>query len=176
MRILTFIFTLFILSACQSSSKYSEKRYDDENISKTKKINGIYNREFFWHGLKYYDKINGHKLIERKVYAEEKLLYKYPINQSNFPKTKIWLASGNNFLQKSVYDTIFFSNPELPWMNRIAWCRGATISRVSDSSYLIRATKDAISKSGFFISVSTNYEEIKNNNGFVSDSLILFVK
>ena len=169
-------FLLLTLINCRTSRLYSKKYYDDEVISVSEKIHGVYFRNFKRHNLLYIDKTDGKQIIERKVFRDSNLLYRYPIVKSNIPMTDIKLLSGNNYLKKDFNDTIQIINSGLPIMNRTVYVKGALISRTSDSTYLIKA-KDSISlQAKFYITASDNFEEIKNRKSFISDSLIVEIR
>ena len=167
---------MLILTNCANSELYSKKKYDDQVLSNSEKINGSYTREFTRHGLTYFDKTDDKKIMERKVYSENKLIYKFPINKSTLSKTDLKLLSGNMFLKAGVTDTIQLINDDLPIMNRNVYVKGAAISRTSDSTYLIKAKDSLVSKATFYISVSDNFEEIGGRKSFISDSLQIDIK
>jgi hypothetical protein len=133
-------------------------------------------KQFNRNGLLYIDKKIKNKLVSRCVYLGSKLFYKYPVTRENAGKGVIKLLSGNNFLKSGIVDTIQLSNYLLPSMNRAIYMRGGQISRLSDSSYLVKSNSKIGTWAVFVIMASDNYEEIKNRTGFAVDSLVLRVE
>ena len=171
-----FLLLSIILMGCFSSYRVPSKKYGDQLLSINKNLDGTISKTFLRHGLTYVDKSKQKKLIERKVYDEQRLIYRYPILRSNVGASKIFLASGNNFISKTTVDTLILINNDLPIMNRHFWGKGVVFTRLTDSSYIIKPTSDNTGPSKFYISTSHNYEEIKNDNGFIADSLVLSIR
>lgn len=164
-----------ILTSCFSSYKVPSKKYGDQLISKKQNADGTSTSTFLRHGLTYVDKAKRKKLIERNVFDEGRLIYRYPILRSNVGASKIYLTSGNNFISKVKADTIIFINNDLPIMNRHFWGNNIALTPLTDSSYILKSrVNTGILR--FYISASDNYEEIKNDNGFIADSLGLTTK
>ncbi len=149
--------------------------YTDSIINKSKDIEGFYIVEFKRHGLIYIDKRKQNRIIERSVFEEGKLIYRYPITKESIGTT-MRLQSGKNSLELGVFDTLRIEYRNLPVMNKHVIAIGSTISRLDDSTYLVKAANLISKKVTVQILVSVNYEEIKNDRGFVADSLILNVR
>jgi hypothetical protein len=164
-----------ILTSCFSSYKVPSKKYGDQLVSKKHNANGTSTNTFLRHGLTYIDKAKQKKLIERHVYDDGRLIYRYPILRSNVGASKIYLTSGNNFISKAKGDTIVFINNDLPTMNRHFWGNNITLSPLTDSSYILK-TKAETGVAKFYVSASDIYEEIKNGNGFIADSLVITIR
>ena len=171
-----FLLATIILTGCTTSYKIPSKKYDDKLISTTKNPDGTTTYKFSRHDMEYVDIARHHKLLDRKVYDNNQIIYRYPILKNNVEPTKIVLKSGNDFLAKTGSDTIAFINDELPVMNRHFWGKGVVLSRITENSYLIKPTANNTGYARFYISVSDNYEEVKNGNGFISDSLVLPIR
>jgi hypothetical protein len=133
-------------------------------------------KQFKRHGFLYIDTKIKNKIISRSVYSGYKLFYRYPVTRGNIGKGVIKLSSGNSFLKVGVNDTIQFTGYALPPMNMIAYLKGGQLSRLSDSSYLVKSYSPIGSSTTFVIMASDNYEEIKNRNSVSVDSLVLIVK
>ena len=86
------------------------------------------------------------------------------------------MTSGNDFLSKTGSDTIVFINDDLPVMNRYFWSKGVIFKRITENTYLIKPSSENTGYARFYISISHNYEEIENEMGFISDSLILPIR
>ncbi len=164
------------MAGCFSSYNVPSKKYGDQLLSTNKNLNDITTHTFLRHGLTYVDKTKKKKLIERNVYDEGQLIYRYPVRRSNVGASKIYLTSGNNFILKTTADTVVLINNNLPIMNRHFWGKGIRLSRLTDSSYIIRPTSDNTGAAKFYISASDNYEEIENNKGFIADSLEISIR
>ena len=170
-RLLVVASFIFICISCSNSRKFN-----DQIISKSKDGNGITHKRFNRHDLMYVDKLNGNKILTREVFSNNTLMYRYPFLQRDLIKTELKLLSGNNFLTRSVIDTIFVSTKALPVMNRTVYVKGAMISRTSDSTYLIK-TKDSVSlRATFVVTAYDNFEEISGRQGFIVDSLVIPIK
>ena len=161
---------------CIPSYHVPSKKYGDQLLSTTKNVDGIVTNTFLRHGLTYVDQAEQKKLIKRNVFDEGRLIYKHPILKSNIGASKIFLRSGNNFVSKTTVDTIILINNDLPIMNRHFWGEGVVFSRLTDSSYTIKPTSDNSGTAKFYISTSHNYEEIKSDQGFIADSLVLSIR
>ena len=74
------------------------------------------------------------------------------------------IARGHKLLERKVYDRkqIIYRYP--------------IFSRLTENSYLIKPAANNIGYARLYISVSDNYEEVKNRNGFISDSLVLPIR
>ena len=162
-----------ILTSCSSSYKTPSKKYGDQLLSTDKNLDGTTTNTFLRHGLTYVDKSEKKKLIARKVYDQQRLIYRYPVLRSNLKASKIYLISGNNFISKGTADTIIFQNSDLPVMNRHFWGQGITVRKLTDTSFVIKPSSNNLGIVRFYVSASDNDEEIANNNGFISDSLVL---
>ncbi len=90
-------------------------------------------------------------------------------------RAKIDLTSGNNFMSKVKADTIIFINKDLPIMNRRFWATNIALTPLTDSSYIFK-TRANTGVAKFYVSASDTYEEIKNGNGFIADSLVLTIR
>ncbi len=164
------------MTGCLTTYKIPSKKYDDKIISTSKNLDGTTTYKFYRHDLEYVDTAERHKLLDRKVYDNNQIVYRYPILETNVKPSKIFLKSGNNFLSKTESDTIMFINDNLPIMNRYFWGKGIMFTRITENSYLVKASVNNKGYARFYISVSDNYEEIKKGNGFISDSLVLPIK
>jgi len=173
--LLTF-FILLTLCNCTNSRLYSNKTYDDKVISVSEKINGVYTRKFIRHEWLYIDKTDGKKIIERNIYVENKLLYKYPIDKPSLPKIDLRLLSGNNFIKAGVVDTLLIAKKGLPPMNRsIVAIGGAAIGPLSDSTYFITVLHRLDLKTTIRVIIMDEFEEINGRKIFI-DSLIIPIK
>jgi hypothetical protein len=159
-----------------TSYKIPSKKYGDKPISTIQSGDGTTTYQFSRHDLEYVDIARGHKLLERTVYDRKQIIYRYPILKNNVGPTKIVLKSGNRFLAKTGSDTVVFINNGLPVMNRNFWAKGVVFSRLTENTYLIKPAANNIGYARLYISVSDNYEEVKNRNGFISDSLVLPIR
>jgi len=164
-----------ILTSCFSSYKVRSKKYSDQLVSKKQNADGTSTSTCLRHGLTYIDKAKQKRLTERNVFADGGLIYRYPILRSNVGASKIYLTSGKNFISKATADTIICSNNDLPIMNRHFWGNNITLLPLTDSSYIIK-TRDKTGVAKFYVSASDIYEEIKNGNGFIADSLVLTIR
>ena len=154
----------------------SKKSFKSDNVVISQKVNGVYTKEHYRQGFRFVDQIKGKKILEREVYFDDSLMYRHPINQSQLMKSKFRLYSGNNFLTYSTPDTLEFINRDLPSMNRHFWGTGVTIKTITDKLYLIRPIKSNLEKAYFYISVSSDMDEIKNSPSFISDTLVLPIR
>ena len=171
-----FLPTIFLVTACSSAYKIPSHKYDDKIISTSQNSNGTTTYKFYRHDLVYIDTANKHKLLDRKVYDGDQLVYRYPVLKVNVRPSKIFLKSGNSFLDKSKVDTVMFINNDLPAMNRLLWGKGVIITKLTENAYRIKASPDNTGFARIYISTTHNYEEIENDNGFIADSLVLQVK
>ena len=173
-----YFFLIFLISICFScsQSKYSESRYQDNVITKSVKTKNSYTRNFERHGLTYFDTIYNKRLIGRTVYQENKLQYRYPIEQSKLGKTYITLKSGKNYLTQGVDDTLIVTNKYLPILNIIRTIDGAYQSWLSDTSLIVRTKNTTSKKAVFYLSAHTDYEEIRTENRLIVDSLVMEIK
>jgi hypothetical protein len=170
------LFFSIVLTGCRSSYNIPSQKYGDNLISTTKSSDGTTTNKFMRHDLTYVDIAKQNKLLERKVFDYEQLVYRYPILRSNIKPGKIFLRSGHSFLSTTLSDTLVFVNDYLPVMNRHFWAKGVVISTLTDSSYLVKTNVNNNGYARFYISVSDNYEEVKKGNGFISDSLVLPIR
>ena len=171
-----FLLLTIIFTGCLTSYKIPSKKYDDKLISTTKNPDGTTTYKFSRHNLEYVDIARQRKLLDRKVYDNNQIIYRYPILKNNVEPTKIALKSGNDFLANTRSDTIVFINDGLPIMNRHFSGKGVVFSRITENSYLIKPSSNNIGYARLYISVSDNYEEVKKRNGFISDSLVLPIR
>ena len=139
-------------------------------------MNGKYLKTFKRHDLVYADSMIGKKIFTRNVFLNDKIIYHYPVQQSELPKSDLRLLSGNDHLTREFVDTILIDNKALPIMNRTIHVKGAVISRTSDSTYLIKVNDRQLSKATLYVTASDNYEEIKGRVSFISDSLVMLIK
>jgi hypothetical protein len=165
-----------MLTGCLTKYKIPSQKYGDNLLSTTKEPEGLTTYKFNRHNLTYIDKAKSGKLIERKVYDNDQIVYRYPILKTNIGPTQIFLKSGNDFLAKMGSDTVIFINNDLPIMNRHFWGKGIVFSRVTENTYLVKPTAGNSGFAKFYVSTTHNYEEIKNDNGFIADSLILPIR
>ena len=159
-----------------SQSKYSETKYQDNVISKSTKSNKSYTRNFERNGLTYFDTISNKRLIGRTVYADDKLQYRYPIEESKLGGTFITLKSGKNYLRQGIDDTLIVINRYLPILNTIRTINGAYQSWLSDTSLIIRTKDVKYKKAVFYLSAHSDYEEIKTEKRFIVDSLVIEIR
>jgi hypothetical protein len=171
-----FLLPTILLTGCLTNYKIPSNKYGDKLISTTKNADGTTTYKFYRHNWEYVDIAQQHKLLERKVYNNERLVYRYPIREANVRPTNFLLKSGKNFLTKTGSDTITFINDDLPVMNRHFWGKGVMIQRITENCYIVKPATDNIAYARFYISTTHNYEEIRNDNGFIADSLILPVR
>src|SRR5438552_1672013 len=120
-----------ILTGCFSSYHVPSKKYGDQLLSTNRNVDRTTTNTFLRHGLTYVDKAKQKKLIERNVYDEGRLIYRYPILRSNVGASKIYLTSGNNFISKTTVDTIILINNDIPIMNRHFWGKGIVFTRLT---------------------------------------------
>jgi hypothetical protein len=163
------------LTGCMTTYKIPSKKYGDKLILASK-ADGTTTYKFIRHNLTYIDIAKQHKLIERKVYNKDQIIYRYPILKSNIGYCKILLKSGNDFLAKAGSDTLIFITNDLPTMNRHFWGKGIVLSRITGNNYLVRPSIDNDGYARLYISATDNYEEIKKDKSFIADSLILSVR
>ena len=168
----TFFFGLIIVLFLSCSSGKIPKSV---NILTTKNAGDSYTKQHFRKGWMFVDSIQSKQIIERKVYLNGSLMYRFPIRKSELAKSDIQLQSGNNYLSSGIPDTLSFKNVNLPVMNRHLYTTGGTISKISDSSYLIKSVGTSRNVV-FYVSVSANLDEINNSEQFISDSLVLPVR
>jgi hypothetical protein len=169
-KVLYLISGLILFFGCSPKNIYS-----DTIIKKSKSIEGLEIVEFTRHGLTYVDKRKRSRIIERSVFDEGKLIYRYPITRESIG-TSMRLQSGKNSLELGVMDTLRIRYYSHPMMNRHIIAIGGTISRFDDSTYLVKATNINNKKVKVQILASVNYEEIKNDKGFIADSLLLDIR
>jgi hypothetical protein len=164
-----------ILTGCMTKYRIPSKKYGDKVISTSKNSDGTRTVRFYRHNLEYVDIANRHKLLDRKVYNNKQVIYRYPILEKNVKPSEFYLKSGNDFLMKTGTDTLVFIN-DLPIMNRHFWGKGVMFSRITENTYLVRPSKDNNGLAKFYISTTHNYEEIENDKGFIADSLIVSIR
>lgn len=163
------VIVIFAISSFTEASyfnTYLQTNFEDTIIKKFTRHNG----------LLYIDKKVKKKIISREVYSDNKLVYKYPITRENIVKGTICLGTGNNFLIKGLSDTIYFKNYVLPITNRLAAMKGGQISRLTDTSYIVRSNSSIGTSAVFILTASDNFEEIKNRETFIVDSIVLSIK
>jgi len=165
-----------MLTACSTSYQIPSKKYDDKMISTSKKSDGTTMYKFHRHGLIYVDTAKKHRLLDRKVYDGDQLVYRYPVLAKNVKPGIILLKSGNDFLDQSKGDTIVYIGNDLPVMNRYFWGKGVMLARLTETSYLIKPSPNNTGVAKLYISTTHNYEEIKDDKGFIADSLVLIIK
>jgi hypothetical protein len=169
-KIVHLISGLIIFFGCSPKNIYS-----DSIIKKSKDIEGFEIIEFNRHGLIYIDKRKQNRIIERSVFKDGRLIYRYPIMKESI-ETTLRLQSGKNTLEYGMIDTLRIEYINLPAMNKHVIAFGGAISRLDDSTYLVKAANLNSKKVTVQIRVSVNYEEIKNDKGFIADSILLNIK
>ena len=115
-------------------------------------------------------------LILQKIYEGSNLTYIAPILLSKFTKPNIRLRSGKMYLVQQSLDTLEI-NPEIPKMNRSVSATGGFISRLSDTSYVIKTSfKDFHSDSvKVYLFVGCSLTD-KSTSNLIADSLVLPIK
>ena len=170
-KVVYFISGLILLFGCSPKNIYT-----DSIINKSKNIEGFEIVQFNRHGLIYIDKRKQNKIIERSVFDDGRLMYRYPITKESIGTTTLALQSGKNSLELGVIDTLRIGYGNLPAMNKHIIAKGGTITRLDDSTYLVKTLNPNSKKVTVYIQVSVNYEEIKNDRGFIADSLLLDIR
>lgn len=122
------------------------------------------------------DKKVGKKLVSRHLYGGPLLMFKYPVTKENAGKGSLRLASGNDFIRYGEMDTLIIHYPGLPMMNKSYYSQGGTMSRLSDSSYLLRPTSKPGGLLRFVLSALHNHGDIVDEGRVLIDSVVIPIR
>jgi hypothetical protein len=165
-----------LFTGCLTRYSIPSKRYNDTILSTAHNADLSTTYRFKRHDWEYEDIVKRHKLLERRVYDSGQLVYRYPVLRGNVRPSDFFLKSGRVFLTGNGVDTLVFINEDLPTMNRFIWASGVTLMKITENTYWVKPLANNKDFAKFYVSVGHNMEEVKNDKGFIADSLVLPIR
>ncbi|MFT3681044.1 MAG: hypothetical protein QM791_12270 [Ferruginibacter sp.] len=152
----------------------------DTGIPKTASIDTytqdstVKTKRYFKEGFEYRDDYKSGKLVRRRLYIGDKLMYESPLYKKDLLPSVIKLKSGKTFLSNAAFDTLEIINPQIPYINFGIEVKNVQLTNAGEKTYLIRAfnnSKTGIDTVKIYIKVYQGQYSRFNIPVFIADSV-----
>ena len=174
MKVALPIFALIaiITSSCSNSfERISYASNDTEIRIDSNSLPGYVLRYFERGGMRFFDTLQSNKIVSRKAYYGDLLMYKYPIAQEDIKPLKMRIKGDKDRLTLNKPDTITILN-SLPPKNQSLYTKGAEFNRLSSFRIVITPTNPAVDTVWLFIQGRQVYAEITDKTVY-KDSIAI---